>query len=153
MAYAHTLRRGLSRSKPLRSISQALPSAVRQYHSYEHESAPPFTSTENAILSAGLSHVPTEGFTIDALANGARDVGYRDISVNLFPSGAFALVQHHLVTQRLALGHDRSPKTKEGHGLAENIKELALKRLKGNKAIIHRWQEVGFYCFANWACD
>lgn len=116
--------------------------ARRSYHSYEHESAPPFTSAENTILSASITHVPTYGFTVDALSRGARDVGYQDVSVNLFPAGAFALVQHHLVIQRLVLAECRELETDDDLGIAANVEKLALKRLHANKAIIHRWQEV-----------
>lgn len=115
----------------------------RQYHSYEHEPAPPFTSTETAILSAALTHVPTQGFTLNSLASGARDTNYRDVSINLFPAGAFALVQYHLVTQRLALGNSKESNQLPKSGIAANIQKLALKRLHANSTIIHQWQEVG----------
>lgn len=140
---SRTLRTGLRQSL-LRFRCSRKPWTGRQYHSYEHETAPPFPPTENAILSAGLAHVPTQGFSIDALACGARDVGYRDVSVNLFPAGAFALVQYHLVTQRLALCNSNEPSVDHDRGIAANIKDLALKRLRANRAIIHRWQEVSY---------
>ena len=113
----------------------------RSYHSYEHEAPPPFNPTEDAILSAALSHVPTHGFTTTALTQGARDAGYLDISTNLFPTGAFSLVNYHLVTQRLALAkHAASlePRT----DITANIRALALRRLHANTPIIHRWQEA-----------
>lgn len=138
---SRSLRTGLSQSFVWSRCSR-MPWTGRQYHSYEHETAPPFPPTENAILSAGLAHVPTQGFSIDALACGARDVGYRDVSVNLFPAGAFALIQYHLVTQRLALGESNRLGVDHDRGVAANIKNLALKRLHANRAIIHRWQEV-----------
>ena len=115
--------------------------ARRRYHSYEHNQAQPFPPTESAILSHGLTHVPTKGFHVDALTCGARDVGYQDVSVNLFPAGAFALVNYHLVTQRLALGDGRHP-TIDNKDVATTIKELVIRRLHANKPIIHRWQEV-----------
>ena len=140
--YAQSLRRIILR----RSCSASGPSnrlwAGRCYHSYEHDRAPPFTEAENAILSAGLTHVPTQGFSNNALTSGARDVGYRDVSVNLFPAGAFALVQYHLVTQRLALVDTKELDIDHGLGVAANIERLALRRLHANKTIVHRWQEV-----------
>ena len=110
-----------------------------QYHSYEHEKISPFAPTQTAILSAGLTLVPELGFTHDALVQGARDAGYRDISVNLFPEGVFALVQYHLATQRLALA---SKRIEQDLSTAWKVKELALERLRANTPIIHRWQEV-----------
>ncbi|KAM0805517.1 ubiquinone biosynthesis protein COQ9 [Usnea florida] len=113
----------------------------RSYHSYEHEAPPPFNPTEDAILSAALTHVPTHGFSNAALTQGARDAGYLDISTNLFPTGAFSLVNYHLVTQRLALAKHASslqPRT----DITANIRTLALRRLHANTPIIHRWQEA-----------
>lgn len=114
---------------------------LRPYHSYEEKATPPFTPSETAILSAAFSHVPSLGFTTTALAQGAKDAGYLDASVNLFPSGAFALVNYHLVTCRLALAKCQ-PSHHQSQSIAEQVKMLALKRLHANASIIHRWQEV-----------
>ena len=120
----------------------------RTYHSYEHEPPrPPFTPTESAILSAALTlHVPTHGFTTAALARGARDAGYLDVSTNLFPAGACALVHYHLVTQRLALAKHASslppPAPPAQTDITANIRTLALHRLHANEPIIHRWPEA-----------
>lgn len=114
----------------------------RLYHSYEHDRAPHFAPTENRILSAALSHVPTHGFTTAALTQGARDAGYLDVSTNLFPAGPFSIVGYHLVTQRLALAN-HAPSTDDVlNNVSQNIRILALRRLYANKAIIHRWQEA-----------
>ncbi|KAI4280318.1 MAG: hypothetical protein L6R35_005913 [Caloplaca aegaea] len=124
---------------------------VRPYHSYEHDLPSPLSPAENAILAAGISHVPTHGFTATALINGARDAGYIDVSANLFPSGAFSLVKYHLVTQRLALAQNgtssttKEPpehRTGESTKVLDNVRALTLKRLRANEPIIHRWQEA-----------
>lgn len=113
--------------------------AERAYHSYEHERTSPFTPPEDAVLSASLAQVPKLGFTADALAQGARDAAYRDVSVNLFPAGPFALVHYHLVTQRRALA---SKQVEQDTSVDSKIRKLALERLHANIAIIDRWQEV-----------
>ena len=125
----------------------------RTYHSYEHEPPPlPFTPTESAILSAALTHhVPTHGFTTAALTRGARDAGYLDVSTNLFPAGAFALVNYHLITQRLALAKHASSlpsppaaaaAAAQTDHITANIRTLTLHRLRANEPIIHRWPEA-----------
>lgn len=118
----------------------------RLYHSYEHDTPSPFTDAEEDILSAALPYVPSHGFTTAALTAGAKDSGYIDASINLFPSGAFALVNYHLVTQRLAL-RKHTPNPNDPNVLGR-IREITLERLRANKPIIHRWQEVNtfFYC-------
>ena len=113
--------------------------AERAYHSYEHERTSPFTPPEDAVLSASLAQVPKLGFTADALAQGARDAGYRELSINLFPAGPFALVHYHLVTQRRALA---SKQVEQDTSVDSKIRNLALERLHANIAIIDRWQEV-----------
>ena len=117
-------------------------SCGRFYHSYEHDRPPPFSPTEDHILSAALSHVPTLGFTTTALTQGARDAGYLDISTNLFPAGPFSIVNYHLVTQRLALAKGATPASQDSSKIPTNIKTFILRRLHANKTIIHRWQEA-----------
>ena len=146
MSLFRSLQATCKRPSPLYFSSSFVPSSGlscgRFYHSYEHDRPPPFSPTEDRILSAALSHVPTHGFTTTALAQGARDAGYLDISTNLFPAGPFSIVNYHLVTQRLALAKDATPARHDPISIPTNIKTLILRRLHANKAIIHRWQEA-----------
>jgi ubiquinone biosynthesis protein COQ9 len=79
---------------------------------------------------------------------GCKDAGYIAASTNLFPKGAFSLVEWHLLSQREALKKNVDViegKTVEGGkpmGVGAKVKELTWRRLMGNEAIIHRWQEV-----------
>ncbi|KAH8724385.1 COQ9-domain-containing protein [Phaeosphaeriaceae sp. PMI808] len=116
------------------------------YHSYDYAQSPPFPPTESAILSSAYRHVPSHGFTIDALKLGARDAGYLDVSTNLMPRGVFDLVNYHLVTQRLALKHKvQFPEQDESGstmGVGSKVRALTLARLRSNEPVIHRWQEA-----------
>ncbi|KAK3941208.1 COQ9-domain-containing protein [Diplogelasinospora grovesii] len=108
----------------------------RAYHSYDHPPPPgPFSETEQAILSAAYKHVPEYGFSEEALALGARDAGYLDISTNLLPEGAFSLIRWHLVTQREALASRVDSNN-------NSVEALTWERLLGNKDVIRRWQEA-----------
>lgn len=128
------------------TISRRIPKYRQSYHSYEHDVPPTFTTAENAILSAAITHVPAQGFTATALRNGARDAGYLAVSTNLLSAGLFSLVKYHLVTQRLALSNDIStPPIQEPTNVLDNVRALTLKRLRANEPIIHRWQEVRHY--------
>lgn len=122
-------------------------SAWRQrcsYHSYDYAEAPPFSKAESAILSSAYAHVPSYGFTIDALKLGARDAGYLDVSTNLFPRGVFDLINYHIVTQRLALKDNvQFPVNGEKKlGVGSKVRTLTLARLRANEPVIHRWQEA-----------
>jgi ubiquinone biosynthesis protein COQ9 len=126
-----------------RPTSAVLRPSTRTYHSYDHPPPPgPFNETERAILSAAYRHVPQHGFTSEALALGARDAGYLDISTNLLPNGTFDLIRWHLVTRREAL----VPKSKElevaGMRTGDKVFALTWERLMGNRDVLGRWQEV-----------
>jgi ubiquinone biosynthesis protein COQ9 len=93
---------------------------------------------EHKILSSALSLVPSSGFTPQTLVEGAKKAGYLDITHNLFPRGVWSLVEYHLVTQREAL----SSISLEEEGVGKTVRKLCVERLKGNKDVIGRWQEV-----------
>lgn len=115
------------------------------YHSYDYAQPPPFPPVETKILSSAYAHVPNHGFTIEALKLGAQDAGYLDASTNLFPRGAFDLINYHLVTQRLALKDSvQFPDEKDGKkiGVGSKVRALTLARLRANEPVLRHWQEV-----------
>lgn len=90
--------------------------------------------------------MPTHGFSHAALALGARDAGYLDISTNLLPDGVFTLVRWHLVSQREALAGRAAEvfdsSAAEPAGVGRKVEALTWERLMGNRPVIGRWQEV-----------
>lgn len=130
MASSLQLQRALLRT-PLTLRPLLLRPQHSLYHSYEHSPPPPYPPVESAILSAAYAHVPTQGFTQEALTLGAKDAGYLDISTNLFKKGAFDLILYHLVTQRLALGN-RVQFLDESVGVGRKVRSLILERLRAN---------------------
>ncbi|KAF2807728.1 ubiquinone biosynthesis protein COQ9 [Mytilinidion resinicola] len=141
MATPTRLTRTLIRSS-LRPLSK--PITARHYRAHDSPPPAPFTPAESAILSAALSHVPANGFTSTALRLGARDAGYLDASTNLFPRGAFDLVNYHLVTQRLALKDAVQFPAGERIGVGKKVRTLALARLRANEevGVVGRWGEA-----------
>ena len=137
---AHPLpqRRRLSRTPSIR------PGYLALYHSQDRDQPPPFLTEASAILSSALPHVSTHGFTNTALSNGARDAGYPEVSVNLFPRGAFDLIFYHLVTQRLALRNSVQFPEMQGKqlGMGSKVRSLVLHRLQANQFAIRHWQQV-----------
>jgi len=123
----------------------------QKFHSHDHPPPPgPYNETESLILSHALPHVPSHGFTSTSLALGAKDAGYLDASVNLFPKGAVTLVGYYLWTKRTGLSARTSAVFAAGAagrggrelGVREKVKLLTWERLSANKELIHRWQEV-----------
>jgi ubiquinone biosynthesis protein COQ9 len=117
----------------------------RTYHSDHHPEPPPFPDAQERILAAALRHVPTHGFSSKALAEGAKDSGYLEVSVQLFPRGVFDLVNFHLVTQRLALKDRVQFQEDSKLGVGQRVRTLTIGRLRANQDIIHQWQGVGRY--------
>ena len=131
------------------SIPSSQPLSSRLYHSQHHPDPPAhaYTNSQTTILSAALNHVPEHGFTLQSLTLGARDVGFLDVSVQLFPRREFDLILFWLASRR-GLLRDRVENgllgSEEGSGrsVEEKIKTLLLERLHMNAEIRHRWQDV-----------
>lgn len=117
----------------------------RSYYSHHHPEPTPFPASQDTILSAALRRVPEHGFSERALTLGAKDAGYLDVSVQLFPRGVFDLVNYHLVTQRLALKDTVQFGEDDKLGVGRKVKTLTMSRLRANKDIIQHWQ--GVRCF------
>ncbi|KAB8224723.1 COQ9-domain-containing protein [Aspergillus novoparasiticus] len=125
----------------------------RSYHSEHHPDPPPheYTNSQTTILSAALRHVPTHGFTRDALTLGARDSGFLDVSVQLLPRGEFDLVLFWLASRRGLLRasvdnglFEKDERVKAGLKLTveEKTKLLIMERLRMNIEIRHQWQDA-----------
>jgi ubiquinone biosynthesis protein COQ9 len=125
------------RSSPSLLCRTRLPQ-LRSYHSPNHPHPPSYSPIQHKILATALSLVPRLGFTAESLTEGAKQAGYLEITHNLFPRGPWSLVEYHLVTQREAL----SSVPLDEKGVGRTIRKLCVERLKGNKDIIGRWQEV-----------
>lgn len=126
------------------STKQTASPCIRTYFSIYHPDPRPFPPAQDRILSAALDRVPQYGFTEDALVLGAKDAGYLDVTVQLFPRGVFDLINYHLVTQRLALKNNVQFSSAASLGLTSKVKSLAMARLRANKNIVHQWQGVRF---------
>ncbi|KAF6834775.1 rpsU-divergently transcribed protein [Colletotrichum plurivorum] len=119
--------------------------ANRGYHSYDHpEPTASFSPHEKTILSAAYKYVPEHGFTHKALALGAKDAGYLDISTSVLPDGPFSLIRYHLVTKRegLASRNQQTIDQRSGDCISAKVERITWDRLLGNEAVIARWQEA-----------
>jgi ubiquinone biosynthesis protein COQ9 len=113
------------------------------YHSEYHPEGRPFPDVQDEILSAAMRHVPTHGFSSKALAQGAKEAGYLEVSLQLLPRGVFDLINYHLVTQRLSLKDRVQFPADSKPRIGQKVRTLTLERLRANKNIIHQWQGVG----------
>jgi ubiquinone biosynthesis protein COQ9 len=125
----------------LRHSRKSAPTS-RSYYSHHHPDPAAFPQAQEKILSAALKRVPEYGFSERALSLGAKDSGYLDVSVQLFPRGVFDLVNYYLVTQRLALKDTVHFPEDSKLGVGRRVKTLTMARLRANKDIIGHWQGV-----------
>jgi ubiquinone biosynthesis protein COQ9 len=130
----------------LRPILTPIRSNPFQRRTFAQQASKPLTEQ---ILDRALTHVPDLGFSEAALAQGARDVGCLDATSNLFPSGPFHIVNHHLTSARSQLkkvelvGEVTHGEVRPKLGTGQAVRKLCLARLKENQPLIHRWSEVG----------
>lgn len=118
------------------------PSSLRcLYHSYEHAPAEVYQPAERAILTSAMTHVPNLGFTLAALQKGATETGHLEITHNLFPRGAFDLIQFHLHRERLGLQHKKGSEW-ETIGTGKKIQRLCTARLRANEPYIQHMQDA-----------
>ncbi|KAL4789779.1 COQ9-domain-containing protein [Aspergillus venezuelensis] len=128
---------------------RATQSHSRPYHSIYHPDLPPheYTNSQTSILSAALNHVPAHGFTREALTLGARDTGFLDVSIQLFPRGEFDLILFWLASRRglLRARVEQDGLLGKDSGLVsteEKTRKLIMERLRMNADINHQWQDA-----------
>ena len=115
---------------------------IRSYYSEHHPHPQPYRDVEETILSSAMTHVPVHGFSTKSLQLGARDAGYLEVSIQLFPKGVFDLIKYHLVSQRQALKDRVQFPSNVRLGAEQKVRTLTIERLRANKDIIHQWQRV-----------
>lgn len=146
----------ISRLNPRKQSIRQPSTPLRPYHSTLHPRLPDheYTNSQSAILTAALPHIPSHGFTLEALTLGARDAGFLDVSVQLLPRAEFDLILFWLASRRGIL----RAKVEEGAlftrvaaetgrdaaslSVEEKSKILVLERLAMNKDIKGQWQDV-----------
>ncbi|KAL1978761.1 hypothetical protein VTN31DRAFT_1620 [Thermomyces dupontii] len=123
--------------------------SLRPFHSQFHPRLPTheYTNSQTAILTAALEHIPAHGFTKEALIRGAHDVGFLDVSIQLFPQQEMDLILYWLASRRgLLRGKVESGGLFEGlpssASVDDKVKILILERLRMNRDVIHRWQDA-----------
>ncbi|EED17656.1 conserved hypothetical protein [Talaromyces stipitatus ATCC 10500] len=142
--YQTTRQSGCYRFSTRPSVS--LPSSARSYHSRFHAPLPTdeYTNSQCTILSAALEHIPEHGFTKEALIKGARDMGFLDVSIQLFTRQEMDLVLYWLASRRGLLRAKVQNGLFDGKQMSidEKIKALVIERLRMNSPIVHRWQDA-----------
>lgn len=135
---------------------------IRPYHSTLHPRLPDHTynNSQTAILTASLAHIPTHGFSAESLVLGARDAGFLDVSVQLFPRAEFDLILFWLASRRGLLRAkveegalfrrvaDQAGRDVSSLDVEEKCRILVMERLRMNQDIKEQWAGVSFHFFS-----
>jgi ubiquinone biosynthesis protein COQ9 len=70
--------------------------------------------TQEKLLEATLSFVPTSGWTIESISLGAQKLGYPSVAHGLFPNGPADLIDYFLEHCRLQLEKEMQRKKNAG---------------------------------------
>ncbi|CAB4490272.1 ubiquinone biosynthesis protein COQ9 [Rhizophagus irregularis] len=93
------------------------------------------------ILKASLPFVNQYGWSIDALSQGAKTLGYPNISHGLFPKGGAELIDYFLEDCRRKMSHEIFDKM-NGLKVHQKIRFACVTRLNLTKPYIRKWPEA-----------
>lgn len=69
----------------------------------QEDAANMFHNPAHVVLQNALKHVDTQGWSLEALASGARDAGYPSVAHGMFPRGPIELVDHFMQDSNKAM--------------------------------------------------
>ncbi|KAI9301755.1 COQ9-domain-containing protein [Cunninghamella echinulata] len=104
-----------------------------------------------AILKATLEHVPTYGWSMESMHQGAKQLGYPAVIHGVFPGGPIGLIDAYLQDcQRQFNGLMKKNNNDEAQqqywhpqaNMTEKIRALTILRLNMLKPYAHRWPEA-----------
>ncbi|GLD93964.1 hypothetical protein PINS_up002569 [Pythium insidiosum] len=85
-----------SSSSSVSKLSVRSFSTDHQHDQQHQQQSAPLSTPETRILEHALNHVATHGWSVDALAAGARDAGYPSVAHGMLPRGAIELVDFYM---------------------------------------------------------
>ncbi|KAG7400881.1 Ubiquinone biosynthesis protein coq9, mitochondrial [Phytophthora boehmeriae] len=154
LAAANTIKSSALRSSSVavasRQCFQTTPAAVQvRFQSTESAANQKSTQTsspediEKRILDKALNHVPTHGWTIEALAAGATDLGYPSVAHGMFPHGAADLVTYFMDSCHKKLRETLIINTEKLQAMtvAERLKFGVRTRLEMLEPVMDRWPQ------------
>ncbi|KAJ3055252.1 Ubiquinone biosynthesis protein coq9, mitochondrial [Rhizophlyctis rosea] len=94
------------------------------------------------ILNASLDFVPTYGWTLKALEQGAASLGYPSITHGLFPRGGIELVEYFVQSSTRKLRGELGQHDLASMKVTAKIRTACIARLKMTAPYIKRWPEA-----------
>ena len=95
------------------------------------------------LLDASMDYVPELGWSVEALAEGAKSQGYPATAHGMFPRGGIELVLHHVHSSNAAVAPSLEDNGVDLAALSqkERLFEALKARLKQNEPFLDQWPE------------
>ncbi|RKO93180.1 COQ9-domain-containing protein [Blyttiomyces helicus] len=94
------------------------------------------------ILDAALAYVPTHGWTVEALGQGAEALGYPSITHGIFPRGGIELVEHFIQRSKAQMRREMYEMDLPSMKITAKIRAACVSRLMLTAPYISRWPEA-----------
>ncbi|KAJ3016686.1 Ubiquinone biosynthesis protein coq9, mitochondrial, partial [Thoreauomyces humboldtii] len=98
--------------------------------------------TRTRLAEAALLHVPTKGWTVQALGAGAMDLGYPSVLHGLFPNGGRDLIAYFMEKSRREMRVEMEKLDLESMRITAKIRKAVELRLKLTAPYINKWPEA-----------
>ncbi|KAI8816795.1 COQ9-domain-containing protein [Fimicolochytrium jonesii] len=94
------------------------------------------------LAETALSHVPAKGWTIDALAAAAKDLGYPSVLHGLFPGGGADLIDYFLRKSKNEMRAELEGMDLSSMRIPVKIRTACVKRLQLTAPFISKWPDA-----------
>ncbi|KAJ3136852.1 Ubiquinone biosynthesis protein coq9, mitochondrial [Geranomyces variabilis] len=98
--------------------------------------------TRTQLAEAALKHVPTMGWTVQALGAGAVDLGYPTVLHGLFPGGGADLIDYFLQKSKTEMRAEMEQLDLSSMKITQKIRTACIMRLKLTAPYIARWPDA-----------
>eukprot|EP00742_Colponemidia_sp_Colp-10_P007167 GILJ01007697.1.p1 GENE.GILJ01007697.1~~GILJ01007697.1.p1 ORF type:complete len:368 (+),score=47.71 GILJ01007697.1:44-1147(+) len=111
-------------------------------HSFSEEKYSESWDPRVQILESALAHVNTLGWSADALAAGATDLGYPSVASGMFPHGAYELVEHFVRKCNARLAEDLRQQPLSTMRMTERVRLGVKLRLELITPHLQNWHQA-----------
>ncbi|KAJ3181980.1 Ubiquinone biosynthesis protein coq9, mitochondrial [Geranomyces variabilis] len=103
---------------------------------------PAASQSQTQLAEAALKHVPTMGWTVQALGAGAVDLGYPTVLHGLFPGGGADLIDYFLQKSKNEMRAEMEQLDLASMKITQKIRTACIMRLKLTAPYIARWPDA-----------
>ncbi|KAH6575219.1 hypothetical protein BASA62_002038 [Batrachochytrium salamandrivorans] len=101
-------------------------------------------SPQARLLEASLPFVPEHGWTLQAISQGARSLGYTDVTHGLLPRGPIELVEHFIQSRTRMIAPTLAEQQIDlsQMGMTARVRTACIARLMMTAPYVHKWPQA-----------